>query len=60
VWRIPASVSIPEDAGCIPLPINQASLQDKTHNFPSVLPQHLAEQADETLKSRYSQELLGV
>lgn len=38
----------------------QASLQDKTHNFPAVLPQHLAEQADEALKSRYSLEFLGI
>lgn len=38
----------------------QASLQDKAHNFPAVLPQHLAEQADEALKSRYSLEFLGI
>lgn len=38
----------------------QASLQDKSHNFPAVLPQHLAEQADEALKSRYSLEFLGI
>jgi len=38
----------------------QNGLQDKTHNFPAVLQQHLAEQADEALKSRYSLEFLGI
>lgn len=38
----------------------QASLQDKTHNFQAALPQHLAEQADEAMKSRYSLEFLGI
>lgn len=37
-----------------------ASLQDKTHNFPAALPEYLAEQADEALKSRYSLEFLGI
>ena len=32
----------------------------KTHNFNQVLPEHLAEQADETLKSKYNLEFLGV
>ena len=38
----------------------QVSLEQKTHNFPAVLPAHLAEQADEALKSRYSLEFLGI
>ena len=38
----------------------QVSLMDKTNNFPAVLPQHLAEQANEALKSRYSLEFLGI
>jgi len=38
----------------------QASLEQKTHNFPAVLPAHLAEQADEAMKSRYSLEFLGI
>lgn len=32
----------------------------KTHNFPSALPEHLAEQAEETLKSSYNLEFLGI
>jgi predicted nuclease of restriction endonuclease-like (RecB) superfamily len=36
------------------------SLQDKSHNFAAVLPNYLAEQAEETLKSQYSLEFLGL
>jgi predicted nuclease of restriction endonuclease-like (RecB) superfamily len=36
------------------------SLANKTHNFPSALPAHQAEQAEEVLKSRYSLEFLGI
>ena len=36
------------------------SLQDKSHNFAAVLPEYLAEQAEETLKSHYSLEFLGL
>lgn len=37
------------------------SLADgKSHNFPLALPQHLAEQAEETLKSSYNLEFLGI
>ena len=32
----------------------------KSHNFPAALPEHLAEQAEETLKSSYSLEFLGI
>jgi predicted nuclease of restriction endonuclease-like (RecB) superfamily len=32
----------------------------KSHNFPAVLPAHLAEQADEALKSSYNLEFLGI
>ena len=32
----------------------------KKHNFNLALPEHLAEQADETLKSRYNLDFLGV
>lgn len=32
----------------------------KSHNFPAALPEHLAEQAEETLKSAYSLEFLGI
>jgi predicted nuclease of restriction endonuclease-like (RecB) superfamily len=32
----------------------------KTHNFPAVLPEYLAEQAEETLKSSYCLEFLGI
>ncbi|MBI5300002.1 MAG: DUF1016 domain-containing protein [Deltaproteobacteria bacterium] len=34
--------------------------QGKTHNFPATLPERFAEQADETLKSSYSLEFLGI
>jgi predicted nuclease of restriction endonuclease-like (RecB) superfamily len=37
----------------------EMSLQDKSHNFSTTLPEYLAEQADETLKSQYSLEFLG-
>lgn len=33
---------------------------DKSYNFHEVLPKHLAEQADKTLKSIYSLEMLGI
>ncbi len=32
----------------------------KTHNFPTVLPEYLAEQAEEALKSSYNLEFLGI
>lgn len=32
----------------------------KSHNFPAVLPEHLAEQAEEALKSSYNLEFLGI
>jgi predicted nuclease of restriction endonuclease-like (RecB) superfamily len=32
----------------------------KTHNFPAVLPEYLADQADEALKSSYNLEFLGI
>lgn len=32
----------------------------KTHNFPVALPEHLAEQAEEALKSSYNLEFLGI
>lgn len=39
----------------------QRALQEKkTHNFPAALPEHLAEQADEMMKSRYNLEFLGL
>lgn len=34
--------------------------EDKTHNFPAVLPEYLAEQAEEALKSSYNLEFLGI
>jgi len=34
--------------------------EDKSHNFPLALPGHLAEQAEETLKSSYNLEFLGI
>lgn len=34
--------------------------EGKSHNFPAALPEHLAEQAEETLKSSYSLEFLGI
>ncbi len=39
---------------------DRAVKENKTHNFPLALPEHLAEQADEILKSRYNLEFLGV
>lgn len=38
----------------------RAVKEKKTHNFALALPGHLAEQADELLKSRYSLEFLGI
>jgi predicted nuclease of restriction endonuclease-like (RecB) superfamily len=38
----------------------RAVQERKTHNFDLALPAHLAEQADELLKSRYSLEFLGL
>jgi len=38
----------------------RAVREKKTHNFPLALPEHLAEQADEMLKSRYNLEFLGL
>jgi len=38
----------------------RALKEKKTHNFALALPEHLAEQADEMLKSRYSLEFLGI
>jgi len=34
--------------------------EGKAHNFPAALPEHLAEQAEEALKSRYNLEFLGI
>lgn len=34
--------------------------EGKSHNFPTVLPEHLAEHAEEALKSRYNLELLDI
>jgi len=34
--------------------------EGKSHNFPSALPEHLAEQAEEALKSSYNLEFLGI
>ena len=39
---------------------HQLSLAEKSHNFATALPAHLAEQAEEALKSRYSLEFLGI
>ena len=36
------------------------SLKQKTHNFPKTLPAHLAEQADESIKSVYNLDFLGI
>jgi len=36
------------------------SLKQKIHNFPKALPAHLSEQADETMKSVYSLDFLGI
>ncbi len=38
----------------------RAITEKKTHNFPLALPQNLAEQADEALKSSYNLEFLGI
>ena len=38
----------------------EVSLQNKSHNFPATLPEYLAEQAEETLRSQYSLEFLGI
>ena len=38
----------------------RAVKEKKTHNFTLALPEHLAEQADEMLKSRYNLEFLGI
>ena len=38
----------------------RAKVEKKTHNFALALPEHLAEQADEMLKSSYSLEFLGI
>ena len=38
----------------------RATKDKKTHNFPLALPAHLAEQADEMLKSSYNLEFLGI
>jgi predicted nuclease of restriction endonuclease-like (RecB) superfamily len=38
----------------------EVSLQNKSHNFSAVLTEYLAEQAEETLKSQYSLEFLGL
>jgi len=38
----------------------RAVVEKKTNNFPLVLPEYLAEQADEMMKSRYNLEFLGI
>ena len=38
----------------------EVSKLDKSHNFAAALPKYLAEQAEETLKSQYSLEFLGL
>jgi predicted nuclease of restriction endonuclease-like (RecB) superfamily len=38
----------------------RAVTEKKTHNFSLALPEHLAEQADEMMKSRYNLEFLGI
>ncbi len=38
----------------------RAVTEKKAHNFPAVLPEYLAEQAEETLKSSYCLEFLGI
>ncbi|MDP2866485.1 MAG: DUF1016 N-terminal domain-containing protein, partial [Elusimicrobiota bacterium] len=38
----------------------RAVLERKTHNFPLALPEYLAEQAEEALKSSYNLEFLGI
>jgi predicted nuclease of restriction endonuclease-like (RecB) superfamily len=39
---------------------DRAVAEKKTHNFPLALPEHLAEQADEMLKSSYNLDFLGL
>jgi len=38
----------------------RAVKEKKTHNFPIALPEHIAEQAGEMMKSRYNLEFLGI
>ena len=38
----------------------RAVIEKKTHNFPLALPEYLAEQADEMMKSSYNLEFLGI
>ena len=38
----------------------RAVTEKKTHNFDLALPEHLAEQAEEMLKSSYNLEFLGI
>jgi len=38
----------------------ELSLKQKTHNFPKALPAHLAEQADESIKSVYNLDFLDI
>ena len=38
----------------------RAVIEKKTNNFPLALPEHLAEQAEEVMKSSYSLEFLGI
>lgn len=38
----------------------RAVVEKKTHNFPLALPEHLAEQAEEMMKSSYNLEFLGI
>jgi predicted nuclease of restriction endonuclease-like (RecB) superfamily len=38
----------------------RSMVETKTHNFGEVLPAHLAEQADEALKSSYNLDFLGI
>ncbi len=39
---------------------NRTLIDNKSNNFPEVLPSHLAEQAEELLKSTYNLEFLGI
>jgi len=38
----------------------RTAIEKKTHNFPRALPEYLAEQADEMMKSSYNLEFLGI
>ncbi len=38
----------------------RSAAEGKSHSFPSALPEHLAEQAEEALKSSYNLEFLGI